>query len=156
VIKKILVPTDFSVGSNQAFVLAAQWAETFGASIALIHVIPFPQTGDGREMTFIPYSTLLEEAHARLDEDKARVSVSCEAYVTLGNTRDEIVRNAVTLGVDLIVMATHGRRGLAHFFMGSVAESVLRAAPCPVLSFHPRASDGQALPKEAPEEAVKQ
>jgi nucleotide-binding universal stress UspA family protein len=125
-VQKILYPTDFSSCSNQAYFHALALAEIHGASLTILHVyVPgFNSAELGsrdscREQLeqIRPADAAIRVQHLLLDGDPAR----------------EIVRHAREGGIDLIVMGTHGRRGLERLLMGSVAEKVIRAAPCSVL-----------------------
>jgi nucleotide-binding universal stress UspA family protein len=130
-IKKILYPTDFSSHSNQAYFHAVALAEKHGASLTIVYVYApsfgTPEVHDegsnGREYwrsqleQIRPVDTRIPVHHVFLEGDPAT----------------EIVRYAVDAGVDLIVMGTHGRTGLERLLMGSVAEKVMRDAPCSVL-----------------------
>jgi len=143
---QILVPTDFSEFSKQAVQCAYELAQTFGAKLLLLHVVElqaYPVE------IFLPSSegtTLLDdlERQARLDlaqllpkAQDVQVEVTCQAVV--GTPYHKIVEVAMAEKVDLIVMATHGRTGLSHLVMGSVAERVVRTTPCPVLTIRPTA-----------------
>jgi nucleotide-binding universal stress UspA family protein len=139
--KTILVPTDFSEHANHALEYAAALAARLDAKIHLVHVITVPLNGV-REMAF--RSTLLEsamkEAADALDmlttRYRDRVSMG-PARVEVGDAREVIDHVAETIGADLIAMGTHGRRGVKRVLLGSVAESVVRSAPCPVLTIRP-------------------
>jgi universal stress protein A len=135
--KKILVPVDFSGSSRKAAAYAAAFARQFGAQVLLMHVLE----------TYLPVSepygpdVALIMARAReaaaVEMEKLRTSVNLspppQTLLCSGNPHVEIVRTAQKIGADLIVIATHGRTGLPHLFMGSVAENVIRHAGCPVL-----------------------
>ena len=140
---RILVPTDFSPPSDAAMEYARLLAVTFGASLHLLHVIDdpaastafvadgyAPATSEIRELT-------LKEARMRLEQqlsaaDRLRFRASTDALI--GVPAVAIVDYAFATGASLIVMGTHGRSGLAHLLMGSVAEHVVRTAICPVLT----------------------
>lgn len=143
-IRKILVPVDFSESSRAALAYAAELAQRFGATIDLVHVWQAP--------TFIPTATLPEvpnvdanivnlvrknaedaTAHALADAKKQGLPVE-NARCEPGVPARGIVDIAKADGYDLIVIGTHGRTGLSHAMMGSVAEKVVRLAPCPVLT----------------------
>jgi nucleotide-binding universal stress UspA family protein len=141
---QILAPSDFSEPSKQAVTCAYEWARTFGAKLLLLHVVQpvvypveiFQVSGAG--------TTLLDdlEHQARLDlaqllpkSEDGTVEVRCQAVV--GTPYLRIIELAAADHVDLIVMSTHGRTGLSHLVMGSVAERVVRTAPCPVLTIRP-------------------
>jgi len=145
-IRHILVPTDFSAYSKQAIDVAFGLAQKFGAKLSLLHVIEMPAYPvDG----YVPPSqakTLLEDLdrNARLELansllEAEGVNIEVTRHVVLGKPYRTIVHMAAQEKVDLIVMATHGRTGLSHLVMGSVAERVVRLAPCPVLTFRPAA-----------------
>ena len=141
-IHHILAPTDFSEHSQQAIQYARELAQTFGATLVLLHVVelpPYPIEG-------LPPSqlggTLLEDLEQQATSDLAQVlakeaEVTVVRRVVVGIPYRRIVEVAADEKVDLIVMATHGRTGFSHLFMGSVAEKVVRTAPCPVLTIRP-------------------
>lgn len=144
-ITRILVPTDFSETSDAALVYAKDLAVTLGASLHLLHVFadPYalatyspevyaPLPPDVRERALEDVRECLDE---RLDSTERQRLAGTTAVVT-GLTAKEIVRYATDNGMDLIVMGTHGRRGVAHLLLGSVAEHVVRTAHCPVLTVH--------------------
>jgi nucleotide-binding universal stress UspA family protein len=142
-ISRILVPVDFSAYSERALEYAIGLASRFGASLHLLHVVEDPiATGVWGGETVLPDLTELREelvkgAERQLvtyREAAARAGVSVSSTALVGLPAITIVDHAVSLGVDLIVMGTHGRTGMAHLVMGSVAERVLRHAPCPVLT----------------------
>jgi universal stress protein A len=145
-ITRIVVPTDFSGPSDAALEYARTLAERFGASLHLLHVLEDPDTG-GVSESFIVTSptwrtTLLDDARSRLSHRiKARESalVHTTGEVIVGNAAETIVDYAATRNADLIVMGTHGRTGLAHVLFGSVAETVVRTATCPVLTVREQA-----------------
>jgi universal stress protein A len=140
-LKRILLPTDFSPTSDIAFNYALDMAARYGATIHLLHVVD-----DARYATAYPdgffielpelRKQLSEAADERLTTAAARsadVNVIATTGVIAGRPAQVIVEQATTRGTDLIVMGTHGRSGFAHLMLGSVAERVLRTAPCPVL-----------------------
>ena len=125
--EKLLVPTDFSSAADEALSYARELAERLGASqIHLLHTVPTganpQQQSDARRQ--------LERVWPLGQADDLTVSWE----VAIGSPAGEIVAAAHRLEADLIEMGTHGRTGLAHMVMGSVAECVLRESPCPVLS----------------------
>jgi len=139
----ILIPTDFSPPSDAAFEYARILAAKFGSSLQILHVIDDPTAeSDFVADGFAPSTegirtSLLENARARLERsmnlvDRSRYHAHAEAV--LGMPAASIVDYATVTGTGLIVMGTHGRTGLAHLLMGSVAEQVVRSAPCPVLT----------------------
>lgn len=138
--KTILAPTDFSERATAALLHARILAARFGASIHLLHVLEDPVRGIGLEEGYtLPDDYLTrarEHTHQRLEKiltEEEGQSHSAVLAIKEGSPFVEIVRYAREQNVDLIVMGTHGRRLLAHMLLGSVAEQVLRKAPCPVL-----------------------
>jgi nucleotide-binding universal stress UspA family protein len=140
---RILVPTDFSAPSDDALDLARVLQLRFGASIHLLHVLEEEQTAGpfGAEVfvTEAPEvrTARLRDARERLSHrvsaaDRASGRVTSEVLV--GAVASTIVNYAGDNGFDLIVMGTHGRTGLAHLLVGSVAERVIRGAACPVVT----------------------
>jgi universal stress protein A len=146
-IHQILAPTDFSEFSKRSVESAHALAQTFGAKLLLLHVVelpPYPIEGLGHSPTG---ATFLEDLERQASLDLARVlpetpdsRVEVIRQVAVGTPDRKIVEVAEADKVDLIVMATHGRTGLSHLMMGSVAERVVRAAPCPVLTIRPTAA----------------
>jgi nucleotide-binding universal stress UspA family protein len=143
--RQILAPTDFSEFSKQAVARAYELAQTFGAKLVLLHVIEALPSYIG----FIPpggAAMLLADLERQVHFDLAAVLPEVEAagvevtrQVIVGPPSREIVKVAAAEKVDLIVIATHGRTGFSHLFMGSVAERVVRTAPCPVMTIRPMA-----------------
>ena len=140
---RILVPTDFSPPSDAALEYARILAAKFGSSLQILHVIDDPTAAsefvpDGFAPSTEDIRTgLLAQAHTRLERLMNRVDCSryhAHAQAVLGLPAQSIVDYARATGTGLIVMGTHGRTGLAHLLMGSVAEQVVRTAPCPVLT----------------------
>jgi nucleotide-binding universal stress UspA family protein len=145
-LSKVLVPTDFSEPSAKAVMYGQALARSFGASLHVLHAVeePLAQGWDAYGFpALLPErrAAVLAEAQRRLEEavpQLQRDSQPTELVTTLGDPRREIVRFAKERGIDLIVMGTHGRGGVAHLLLGSVAERVVRTAPCPVLTVrHP-------------------
>ncbi len=145
-IRKVLFPTDFSEASEAAWGFALSLAQEFGAEVALLHVVPEPpRLAEAYEMGFTPERFLkaaTEEAQRLLADMQAKAAdwkVTLIPRVRQGVEFREIIAAAREEGADLIVMGTHGRTGLAHALIGSVAEKVVRKAPCPVLTVrHPK------------------
>jgi universal stress protein A len=142
-ISRILVPTDFSPTSDLAFEYAITLAARLGASVHLLHVVEDPFVGGalGSEVYIasVPglHTQLIDEAAARLATivpAAERDLIKITSEVRVGHPADAIREVAETECCDLIVMGTHGRRGVAHLFLGSVAETMVRRAPCPVLT----------------------
>jgi universal stress protein A len=142
--KKILWPTDFSEPSFKALEAAIELASKFSAELYAVHVVsslpvvPGP-SGPTSFNVSLYEEELQESAKASLKEiieKKIPRSIKTHPLITEGLVADEIVREAKRQKVDLIVTATHGERGWRHLIFGSVAEKVVRMAPCPVLAVH--------------------
>jgi len=147
--RRILYPTDFSENAAAAWPVALQMAEQLGAVLFLLHVAPGPSP---TPETFLAAEQWREIIAAQRTEAEAELralvsnapDVKAEILVTRGVPFLEIVRVAAERKVDLIVMGTHGRTGLAHALLGSVAEKVVRMAACPVLTVRHAATRVQA------------
>jgi nucleotide-binding universal stress UspA family protein len=144
-LQHILVPLDFSQCSEEALPYAKLWAKKYGAQITLLHVIPmhmYVGSYVGDELHAWQWSEqvlliLEQEARKKLAtvfSPAERLQFRVIEKVTRGVPFAEILAEANAQQVDLIVMATHGRTGVSHVMLGSVAEQVVRAAPCPVLT----------------------
>lgn len=147
-IRRVLAPTDFSDNSLPAVRYAAELAEKFGAELVLLHIVqdlalvlpdavmPTPvMAPDLGELTGSARASLAKlAADLNLDRLNPRVEVRVGTPVTV------IEEAARDLKADLICVGTHGRTGLAHLLLGSVAERVVRHAPCPVLVVRPIAA----------------
>jgi nucleotide-binding universal stress UspA family protein len=140
--RTILVSTDFGEAAGEALEYGVAWARLAGAKLTLLHVCEIPYVGspDGALVpTGDVVEQMLQDAErllAALAANYAEQGVVVTPLVEQGNPRDVICAVARRLGAGLIVMGTHGRRGLSHAFLGSVAEWVVRMAPCPVLTIH--------------------
>jgi universal stress protein A len=137
-IQSILFPTDFSNYNDAALEYASTFAAGSGATLHIVHVHDTrtltTAMGDASYLYAASWHEELEEARRRLGAILPSVnSVTCEHHCLTGVSEEEIVNLAADKHIDLIVMASHGRGGLSRLLMGSVAESVMRAAPCPVL-----------------------
>ncbi len=138
-IKKVLCPIDYSVCSQEAFKYAAHIARTESARLYLMHVIDVRTFGRESPLDFdVPKPG--EDTIRSIREELAKKAadeiegVDIESIVVVGVPVKDILGAAKEKGVDLIVMGTHGRTGLPHMIIGSVAENVVRKAPCPVLT----------------------
>jgi nucleotide-binding universal stress UspA family protein len=142
-ITRILVPTDFSQTSDAALAYAKAAASGLGASLHPLHVFPIPYAAAAyAPEVYAPLPPEIREhalrdieAHLRErldDEEQARFQGT--VAIVSGLTAKQIVEYAKERSIDLIVMGTHGRRGVAHLLLGSVAEHVVRTAQCPVLT----------------------
>jgi nucleotide-binding universal stress UspA family protein len=139
-IRRILVPFDFSEYSEKAFTWALEMADKWRSRILLLHVVPMPNYPPMLMGTYFNVSefeaSLQADAEARAKEfvGKSRHRpVQVDTRVIIGEPFGDICRVAEEEAVDLIVMGSHGRTGLSHVLLGSVAERVVRHAPCPVL-----------------------
>lgn len=136
--KNILVPIDFSEQSEKAATAACALASKTGATVHLLHayLIPVESVGIGLTVSQKYVEQFVQDSRAQLQDLSARLCPSASMgplLVESGDPREVIVHRAKKLSADLIVMGTHGRRGLIHALMGSVAESVARTAHCSVL-----------------------
>ena len=138
-LKKILVPHDFSPPSRKAFKYAFRFAKEFGSHLILLHVL---EPVSSRSFMKLPGAPAFSEKELTSAEKNLRVLLSAAEVGGLKETRStlrtgipshEIVEAAKDFDVDLIVIATHGYTGWKHFCIGSTAERVVRAAPCPVM-----------------------
>jgi universal stress protein A len=144
-IKRILVPVDFSPNSLSALDYAVEFAKPFKASVAVLFVVEpiayaMPDFAGGAAVI----GGLLDQQQRsartqlrRLEERYAKRRIALRALLQTGSAYQAIADTAKQTKADLIVMGTHGRTGLSHLLLGSVAERVVRAATCPVLTLHP-------------------
>jgi nucleotide-binding universal stress UspA family protein len=143
--KNILVPHDFSPCADRALRLAVELARFCGAEIALLHVSDLPgdltedvvvePPGEGSALVLADYAT--RGALRRLDviaEPLRREGLAVLTKAVTGTFADEILAAAQELATDVLVVGTHGRTGLSHLWLGSVAEELVRRAPIPVLT----------------------
>jgi nucleotide-binding universal stress UspA family protein len=138
--KHILVPTDLGENAQDALDYACELARKLDATIHLLNVIGIPALGVpelGVALTSSVIDQLVAENQQALDE---LVATRCadtrigQVLLRTGDARDLINETAREVGADLIVMGTHGRRGLSRALLGSIAETVVRSAPCAVLT----------------------
>jgi len=135
-VETILHPTDFSKPSEYAFRLACSLARDHGARLVVVHVAP-PVLAYGELVPLPPvnYKELVWEEFHKLETMEPWVrSLRIETKFYEGEPGEKIVEAAREVTADMVVMGTHGRTGLRRLLMGSVAEEVLRNAPCPVLT----------------------
>ncbi len=140
--RKMLVPVDFSAHSDEALRVACAMAETFGASLTLVNVFspPIYPTPEGAYVALpATYAEIVSATNQRLEEMAGQVKrdhagLAVDSRTLEGVPFREIVGFAKKHDFDLIVMGTHGRTGLKHALLGSVAEKVVRKAPCAVLT----------------------
>ncbi len=141
-IQTILVPTDFSANAESAFELAREVAQRFDAKIVIAHVRGLPGTSVEPTSAGLPPGVEADVAHAITNSLEAAKRKLGEDLVTAtravqGQPFLEICALCEELGIDLVVMATHGHTGLKHLVLGSTAERVVQKAPCPVLTVRP-------------------
>lgn len=141
----ILVAHDFTEESRRAMAFAWDLAKkTSGADVHVVHcVTALPEVEPmGGFFGGSSVASILVEARARLEADCERfakdLGVPCHGHIRVGSPAPVISEVAAALGADILVLGTHGRRGLARALLGSVAESVLRTAPCAVLIARPK------------------
>jgi nucleotide-binding universal stress UspA family protein len=149
-IRTILVPTDFSDSANAALERANEIAEAFDARIVLLHVVDLHYqlmpSGLLVVPTPIPGNVMRraeERARAALDALAAKMPRVGRRLVRRGHARDVTLAVAAAIKADLILMGTHGRRGVEHLFIGSVAEYVVRNARVPVTTVRAPAPTGR-------------
>ena len=141
-VRRILHPTDFSRASGAAFLKAVALAKENRAELLLVHVLlpPTPFIGDGYvspktyEVLEVAARHGAQRQLAKLLAKAKKATARVKAVLLEGIPYSRIARAARAKRVDLIVMGTHGRTGLSKFFLGSVAERVIAAASCPVLT----------------------
>ena len=137
--KHILVPSDLSEAAEQALQYACELGRLLGSQIHLLNVISIPALGVpelGVALTASMIDELVvnnQDALERLARTRCTANLG-QVMVRTGDARDVINETAQELGIDLIIMGTHGRRGLSRALLGSVAETVVRSAPCAVLT----------------------
>src|SRR5262249_33911639 len=154
IVQHVLVPIDFSATADRALTYAIALAQQLHARLTLIHVLDLTSV-TMEDMTAGMTATYLDnlktDAQHLLQASRERVQLAGlqgESVLVQGTPTQTILDTAGEQGVDLIIMGTHGRTGLAHVFLGSVAEHVVRQGPCPVLVVR-RAPDTSAPAEEA-------
>jgi len=145
-IANVLVATDFSDASESALLYGREFARTFGATLHVLHVVENAVMWAGAEAVSVDFARLQAELEAsaqntlnRIVTAEDRQQLKAVAAVRTGSSPAfEIAGYATSEGIDIILMGTHGRGMVRHLLMGSVAEKVVRIAPCPVLTVrHP-------------------
>jgi nucleotide-binding universal stress UspA family protein len=143
--KHILVPTDFGEPAQAGLDMALSLASSADAKLTLFHAFTF-LVPIYSEAAWVPSAELERDARQALDDalSKAKkIYPRAEGALGSGDPATEILRAATKLGVDLVVIGTHGRRGLSRVLLGSVAEKVVRLSSVPVLTV-PGAADRKA------------
>jgi nucleotide-binding universal stress UspA family protein len=144
-IRTILLPTDGSECSGKAQAYALSFARQYGARVVALHVIDRRWEEQARVAFVEVGQDLTQKIQVGYEEEARRIlqevadaggkaGVSVETKVLTGIPFEEIVRTGNEVSADLIIMGTHGRSGMSHLLLGSVAEKVVRKAPCPVLT----------------------
>ena len=142
-IKRILVPTDFSDPGRTALQYAVAFADQFGATVDLLHVLePVPPEA---LLSYVPKQDLTQNMHKQAQKQLGKLreawkdhSFPVNEIIVEGTPFVEIIRHAKENETDIIIIGTHGRGAIAHMLLGSVAEKTVRNAPCPVLTVsHP-------------------
>jgi nucleotide-binding universal stress UspA family protein len=138
-VQHVLVPIDFSATADRALDYAIALAQQLQARLTLLHVLDMTPVTMG-ELTPAVTATYLDDLETDAQqllqaslERVQRAGLRGDALLANGTPAQAIMDTASAQGVDLILMGTHGRTGLAHVFLGSVAEHVVRQAPCPML-----------------------
>jgi nucleotide-binding universal stress UspA family protein len=134
-IRSILHPTDFSERSQAAFQMACSLARDYGVPMTLMHAVPSPTVMYGEGMIPpLPEGYVQEQREKLYSIQAPDPTIRMKYNLAEGDPATEILRVAREMDCDLIVLGTHGRTGLNRLLMGSVAELVMRKAPCPVLT----------------------
>jgi nucleotide-binding universal stress UspA family protein len=142
--KKIVCPIDFSEYSSEIVAYAVSIAKKFDAELHLFHVIPNLNYFTPYESFLTPENLVAIEKNIGTEVDRdfgkimEKIDIPVKKIIKTGVTFVEIIDYVKTEGIDLIVMGTHGRSGIEHILIGSVAEKVVRKAPCPVLTIRPK------------------
>ena len=142
-IKKVVIPIDFSSNMGKVVDYGMSIADSFGADVHFLHVVDDFQ---GYDMMLVHPSfrgmtdDLKEQAEVRMktlikDHNKREGAVT--GAVTVGYATDEIINYAKSIDADMIIIGTHGAKGLERVLMGSTASQVVKKSPCPVLVFNP-------------------
>jgi nucleotide-binding universal stress UspA family protein len=141
-IKTILVPTDFSEPAASALAYAVDLAEGLGAKVVLLHAFELPIVGfpDGVVVATADVASRIVNAAQKALDDAARTFAKRKVEITSllkqGDPREVVLATANDVRAELIIVGTHGRRGIARALIGSVTESIVRTAPVPVLTVH--------------------
>ena len=143
-VKKILLPIDFSEAAIKILQYAIFVAEKFNAKIFIIYVMEYPYTLSGLapSRTDNEYEDqMISFAEKRMasflkEHNRGLLPLSCESSILSGHPAEEIISYAEMERVDLIIIGTHGHKGLEKMLFGSVAEKVVKLAPCPVLTIN--------------------
>lgn len=144
--KTILFPTDFSTASDAALPHAEALARQADARLLIVHVEEAPLAYGGGELYYGLPEPDSDRIRKMLDDVRpADPALPFDHRLTMGDPASEIVRMAADESAEMIVLGTHGRTGMTRLLMGSVAEAVVRRAPCPVLVYREAAQKLSAL-----------
>jgi universal stress protein A len=134
--KTILCPTDFSEESYRAVDYGLRFAQVSGGTLLLAHIIHIPSEHlfrqQGHMLTFEEVKAQTRSLLEEVRDQRLGSHPQCEIVIEIGDPYEQLMAIARQRHVDLIVISTHGRTGLEHLVMGSVAEKIIRHAPCPV------------------------
>jgi len=139
-VKKILVPVDFSENSQKILESAGYFADKCSAEMYVIYVV---QSFDDYSGFFVPHMPIAKFEQEMMESAEQKMASFIEvnkaalSKVLIGDVAEEIVNYADREAIDLIIMGTHGYKGLEKIMFGSVAEKVVKSAPCPVLTINP-------------------
>jgi universal stress protein A len=142
---KIVCPVDFSEFTDEIIAYGVSIAKKFDAVLHLLHVIPNLNYFTPYESFLTPENLVTMERSIEKEIDKdfqktiERIDIPVKKAIKTGVTFVEILDYIKTENIDLVVMGTHGRSGFEHILLGSVAEKIIRRAPCPVLTVRPKA-----------------
>ncbi len=142
--KKILCPVDFSEFTDEIIEYALDIAKKYDAELYLIHIIPNLNYFTPYESFFTPENLIVVEKNMETEVNKdfddlmKKINGPAVKVIKNGTPFVEIINYARSESMDLIIIGTHGRSGLEHILIGSVAERVIRKAPCPVLTVRPK------------------
>ena len=142
---KILLATDFSPSSDTATEMAVRLARESGGTLIVLHVQELPVSFGGGEAYFGPQETEEELRQLMADAIPASAGIHVEYRILVGDAARDIVRIAEEENADMIVIGSHGRKGISRMLMGSVAEAVVRRAHCPVLTVKQSTSVPEAV-----------
>ncbi len=143
-IKKILFPVDFTTATDKILPFVKDMVKVFNAKLYIMHVIRSPEEFAGFEMGPAWYATFekelkegAEKSMRRLVSEQLEDLEDVETNIEIGDIADTIIGFVNDNDVDMIIIGTHGRKGLEKVMFGSVAEGVIKDAPCPVLTINP-------------------
>ncbi|HVB81436.1 MAG TPA: universal stress protein [Candidatus Binataceae bacterium] len=147
--RRILAPIEFDETAQPVFDAAARIAAETGGTIFLMHVVPMVVAPSGMPNYVDIYKDQEKIAQQKLNAivERQRSEVKCELLTRIGDPAHEILALERHMAADLIVLATHGRKGVRRMLLGSVAEAVLRDATCPVLTVQRQESDAHLVAK---------